>query len=35
MEDNSMWRSVINLKYGLEVEGWFPPIPKGCHGVGL
>ena len=35
MEDNSMWRSVINLKYDLEVRGWFPPIPKGCHGVGL
>ena len=35
MEDNSMWRSVINLKYGLEVGGWFPPIPKGCHGFGL
>ena len=35
MEDNSMWRSVINLKYGLEVGGWFPHIPKGFHGVGL
>ena len=33
--DNSMWRSVINLKYGLENGGCFPPIPKGCHGVGL
>ena len=34
-EDNSMWRSVIILKYGLEDGGCFPPIPKGCHGVGL
>ena len=34
-EDNSMWRSVIILKYGLEDGGCFPHIPKGCHGVGL
>ena len=35
MEDNSMWRGVIILKYGLEEGGYFPSIPKGCHGVGL
>ena len=35
MEDSSTWRSVINLKYGSEVGGWFPPIPKGYHGVSL
>ena len=35
MEDNSTWRSVINLKYGSEDGGWFPSTPKGCHGVGL
>ena len=23
------------MKYGLEDGGCFPPIPKGCHGVGL
>ena len=34
-EDNSMWRGVIILKYGLEEGGCFPPIPKGFHGVGL
>ena len=34
-EDNSMWRGVITLKYGLEEGGCFPIIPKGCHGVGL
>ena len=35
MEDNSTWRSVINLKYGTEVGGWFPSLPKSNHGVGL
>ena len=35
MEDNSTWRSVINLKYGSEDGGWFPSTPKGCHWVGL
>ena len=35
MEDVFMWRSVINLKYGTEDGGWFPSLPKGCHGVGL
>ena len=35
MEYSSTWRSVINLKYGTEEGGWFPFLPKGCHGVGL
>ena len=35
MEDNSMWRNVINLKYGSEEGGWFPIIPKGSYRVGL
>ena len=34
MEDSSTWRSVINMKYGSDDGGWFPPIPKGCHRVG-
>ena len=35
MEDNSTWKSVINLKYGSRNGSWFPSIPTGCHGVGL
>ena len=35
MEDNSTWRCVINLKYGIEAGGWFPSLPKSSHGVGL
>ena len=35
MEDNSMWRNVINLKYGIEEGGWFPIIPRSSYGVGL
>ena len=35
LEDNSTWRSVINLKYGNEDGGWFPSLPKACHVVGL
>ena len=33
MEDNSMWRNVINLKYGTEEGGWFPIIPRSNYGV--
>ena len=35
MEDNSMWRCVINLKYGTEAGGWFPSLPTSSRGVGL
>ena len=34
-EENSVWRSVISLKYGAEDGGWFSNIPKGSHVVGL
>ena len=35
MEDNSTWRKVICLKYGVEDGGWFSNCPKGSYGVGL
>ena len=35
MEDNSTWRKVICLKYGVGDGGWFSNCPKGSYGVGL
>ena len=35
MEDNSIWRSRINTKYGSHNGGWFTPYPRGSYGVGL
>ena len=35
MEDNSLWRNVINLKYGTEEGGWFSIIPRSSYAVGL
>ena len=35
MEDNSTWRKVICLKYGVEDGGWFSNCPKGSYGVGI
>ena len=35
MEDNSIWRSCINTKYGSHNGGWFTPYPRGSYGVGL
>ena len=35
VEDSSMWKSVVNMKYGTMKRGWFPPLPKGYHGVSL
>ena len=32
MEDNSMWRNVINSKYVTEEGGWFPIIPRNNYG---
>ena len=34
-EDNSPWKKLIKLKYGLEVGEWFSKDPKGSFGVGL
>ena len=35
MEDNSPWRTVINLEYGTKVGGWFTHALRGGYGVGL
>ena len=35
VEDNSIWRSFINTKYGSQNGGWFTPYPRGSYGVGL
>ena len=33
MEENSGWRNIISLKYGMKNWGWFSNIPKGSYGV--
>ena len=35
MEENSVWRNIISLKYGMEDGGWFSNTPRGIYGVGL
>ena len=35
VEDNSTWKNLINMKYGLEEGGWFSKEPKRSFGVGL
>ena len=35
MEENSVWRNIIVLKYGMEDGGWFSNTPRGSYGVGL
>ena len=35
MEENSSWRFLVSLKYGIAEGGWFSKIPKGSYGVGL
>ena len=35
MEDNSPWRTVINLKYGTEAGRWFTHASRGSYKVGL
>ena len=35
MEENSVWRNIISLKYGMEDGGWFFNTPRGSYGVGL
>ena len=34
-EENAPWKTVIKLKYGTEVGGWFTNAPRGSYGVGL
>ena len=34
-EDNTPWKNLIKLKYGLEEGGWFSAEPKGSFGVSL
>ena len=33
--DNSLWRTIISLKFQTEDGGWFFKSPKGSYGVGL
>ena len=35
MEENSVWRNIISLKYGMDDGGWFSNTPRGNYGVGL
>ena len=35
MEENSIWRNIISLKYGMEEGGWFSNTPRDSYGVGL
>ena len=35
MEENSSWRFLISLKYGVEEGGWFSRSPRGSYWVGL
>ena len=35
MEDDSMWRSCINTKYGSQNGGWFTSYPRGSYGVSV
>ena len=34
-EENSIWRNIISLKYGMEEGGWFSNTPRDSYGVGL
>ena len=34
-EENSAWKSIIRLKYGLEDRGWFMRIPRKSAGTRL
>ena len=31
MEENSLWRNIISLKYGMEDRGWFSNTPRGRY----
>ena len=35
MEENALWRQVIELKYGCAWGGWFTKVVTGPYGVGL
>ena len=35
MEENSVWRNIMSLKYGMEDGGWFSNTPRGNYGAGL
>ena len=35
MKENSVWRNIISLKYGMKDGGWFSNTPIGSYGVGL
>ena len=35
MEENSVWRNIISLKYGMGDGGWFSNTPRGSYRVGL
>ena len=35
VEKNSLWKTVIKLKYGTEAGGWFANAPRGSYGIGL
>ena len=35
LEENSVWRNIISLKYGMEDGGWFSNTPRGSYEVGL
>ena len=34
MEENSIWRIIISLKYGMEDGSWFSNTPRGSYRVG-
>ena len=35
LEENSVWRNIIRLKYGMEDGGWFSNTSRGSHGIVL
>ena len=35
MEEISVWRNIISLKYGMEDGDWFSNTPRSSYGVGL
>ena len=35
MEENSVWRNIISLKYGMEDGGWFSNTSRGSYGIVL
>ena len=34
VEENSLWKTVIKLKYGIEAGGWFTNASGGSYGLG-